>query len=67
MRKETTGELQRALAEVVAEYAKALSHGELQMAIRLGKSDIFEYTCFFCDGKLEMACSTPGCPANKPE
>jgi hypothetical protein len=57
----TTGEKQRALAKIIAEYAAVLSHGELRAAIRLGKPDIFEQTCFFCDSKLELRCSNPEC------
>lgn len=55
-----TGELQRELAAVVAEYAKALGLGELQAAVRLGEPRIFEKDCVVCGTRLELSC--PGCP-----
>jgi len=60
----TTGERQRALAKIIAEYAEVLSHGELRAAIRLGKTDIFEQTCFFCDANMSLRCSNPKCETN---
>lgn len=54
----STGERQRALAAIVAEYAKELGLGELQAAIRLGEPGIFEKDCVVCGAKLRLACGS---------
>jgi hypothetical protein len=56
-----TGHVQQELAEIIAEYAKRLSHGELRAALRLGKPDIFDATCILCNAKLSTVCSNPEC------
>jgi hypothetical protein len=60
-----TGELQRELAAVVAEYAKALGLGELQAAVRLGEPRIFEKDCVVCGTRLELSC--PKCGSLGPQ
>jgi hypothetical protein len=61
----STGETQRELAAIIAEYAKVLSPGELQAALRLGKPDVFDKSCILCDSKLQLCCSNPTCPTHK--
>lgn len=60
----STGERQRALAAIIAEYAKTLSPGELRAAIRLGAPQALEGTCVLCDAKLARHCSNPECVSN---
>jgi hypothetical protein len=62
-----TGARQRVLARIIADYAKVLSLGELQAAIRLGKPDVFDKTCILCDAKLGHQCTNPECLSNQKE
>jgi len=52
----STGQRQRELAAIIAEYAETFSPGELRAAIRLGAPGAFEGECPLCDTKLKVYC-----------